>query len=236
MSKCWLPIESNPDVMNAYLESLGVINPKVEFCDVYGIDPEMLDFVPRPVRAMILLYPISPEMDAGDVKEREMRAAEIMELLDKNELFFSRQTVENACGTMAILHAVMNNLEYVGELRKDSPLDYLRRVGLQQTPEERAALIEAHSELDQAHMDASVGGVTPNQPIDAQIDLHFTCFVHANGKCVELDGRKPCPLSHAACVDNEGFVRAAAEAIQAKMLRDTDSFRFNILALVHKSE
>ncbi|RNF04081.1 ubiquitin carboxyl-terminal hydrolase [Trypanosoma rangeli] len=130
----------------------------------------------------------------------------------------------------------MNNLEYVGDLRKDSPLDFLRRVGLQETPEERAALIEAHSELDQAHMDASVDGVTSHQPIDASIDLHFTCFIHTHGQCVELDGRKPCPLPHAACVDNEEFVRAAAEAIKAKMLRDTESFRFNIIALVHKSD
>ncbi|RNF04082.1 ubiquitin carboxyl-terminal hydrolase [Trypanosoma rangeli] len=98
MSKCWLPIESNPDVMNAYLKSLGVTNPKVEFCDVISIDPEMLGFVPRPVRAMILLYPISPEMDAEDIKTGVMRAAEIKELLNKKDFFF----LDKPLGTLVV--------------------------------------------------------------------------------------------------------------------------------------
>ncbi|RNF00877.1 ubiquitin carboxyl-terminal hydrolase [Trypanosoma conorhini] len=236
MAKRWLPIESNPNVMNAYLKALGVTNPKVEFCDVYGLEPDLLGFVPRPVFAMLLLYPISPEMDAGDAKAMEMCAAEANEFVAKNDIFFSRQTVENACGTMAILHAVMNNLDCVGDLRKDSPLDYLLTVGLNKMPEGRASLIESSSELDAAHMEASVGGVTPNQAIDASIDLHFTCFVHAKGQCVELDGRKPHPLLHGACAGNEEFVKVAAEAIQAKMSRDAGSLRFNIIALVHKSD
>ncbi|EAN94987.1 putative ubiquitin carboxyl-terminal hydrolase [Trypanosoma cruzi] len=235
MAKKWLPIESNPDVLNTYLRNLGVPNPKVEFCDVYGLDPDLLVFLPRPVRAMILLYPITPEIDAADAKTVEMQAAEIKAFMAEKDVFFSKQTVENACGTMALLHAVMNNLDSVGDVRKDSPIDFLRREGLHGNPEERALLIESDPNLDAAHMGASAEGVTKNQPVNANIDLHFTCFVHAKDQCVELDGRKQSPLLHGACMDNEQFVSVTAEAIQAKISRNKESFRFNIIALVDKS-
>ncbi|WP_204280628.1 hypothetical protein, partial [Providencia stuartii] len=45
-------------------------------------------------------------------------------------------------------------------------------------------LIESDSLLDEAHALASASGVTDNQPLDADIDLHFTCFVKISDRCV----------------------------------------------------
>ncbi|KEG13409.1 ubiquitin carboxyl-terminal hydrolase [Trypanosoma grayi] len=243
MPKEWFPLESNPDVLNGYLKKFGLLNPKVQFCDVFSLESELFAMVPRPIRAMILLHPITREGELYDKMLAMNQTTEAKEFMEKNEFFFSKQTIGNACGTMAILHALLNNLDYLGEVEKDSPFEILlnrfkdaegqkttteRR---ETTPERLAKLIESDDLLDRVHRMASTEGVTENQSIDADIDLHFVCFVRVNGRCVELDGRKPFPLLHGACTDDESFANAAAEAIRLKMKQDPESLRFNIIAL-----
>ncbi len=38
MGKKWVPLESNPEVLNEYAEKLGVDTSKYQFCDIYGLD------------------------------------------------------------------------------------------------------------------------------------------------------------------------------------------------------
>ncbi|EAN79005.1 ubiquitin carboxyl-terminal hydrolase, putative [Trypanosoma equiperdum] len=236
MTKTWLPLESNPDVLNEYLKSLGLTNPKVAFNDVFGLDAELLAMVPRPIYAMILLYPLSDGMESGDAAACLKQKSEIEQFMTTNKFFYSKQTISNACGTMAVLHAVLNNTDVVGDMLEGSPIATLLWSTKDKSPEENAKLIESDSLLDQAHALASASGVTDNQPLDADIDLHFTCFVKIGDRCVELDGRKPHPLLHGHCVDEESFVKSCVDAIKEKMGRDPQSPRFNIIALCESRE
>ena len=36
--KNWIPLESNPDVLNAYASKVGLELTSFSFCDVYGLD------------------------------------------------------------------------------------------------------------------------------------------------------------------------------------------------------
>lgn len=226
-----LPLEGNPAVMNSYLRALGLPDPKVEFCDVLGLDPDLLGMLPRPIHAFMLLFPIHAALDRADVEKCREQKSELKEFMTKQNVFYMKQVVENACGTMAILHAVMNNLDVAGNILKDSPLDMLRSQGPEKILGEGAEQNETFLSIFQAHMEAAQEGSTQNQPIDADIDLHFTSFVHLSDRCVELDGRKPAPLLHGVCTDNEAFVRCASEAIKEKMSFQPESLRFNIIAL-----
>jgi hypothetical protein len=109
--KRWLPLESNPDVMNKYMHKLGL--PKSHcFHDVLSFEDWALAMVPRPVVGVLLLFPISKaysefkqEQEAELEKQREEH-----EITEKG-LFFTKQYVSNACGTIGLVHAVVNAMK-----------------------------------------------------------------------------------------------------------------------------
>jgi ubiquitin carboxyl-terminal hydrolase L3 len=80
---------------------------------VYGLDDETLANVPQPCVAVVILFPLSEkynEHHAAIETMLETKPAQPKE----NEILFIKQTIGNACGTMAVLHAVGNNKELLG--------------------------------------------------------------------------------------------------------------------------
>jgi ubiquitin carboxyl-terminal hydrolase L3 len=231
----WFPLESNPEVMNKYLVDLGITHPKLEFVDVYGVTPDILSMVPSPVYAVMLVYPICEATEKRSQELEEVPQDEASAFRERHPFFFTRQYVGNACGTIAIVHAVMNNLDRIGDIYPNSALDALtQKVSGNTDPVAVGKIVATDAQLAHAHAGAAQQGATQNQPIDADINLHFVCFISVGGRCIELDGRKPNPIFHGACHDSDSFLKAAAEAIQEKMNLNPDSYEFGITALVDK--
>lgn len=44
MGKKWLPLESNPEVLNDFVNKLGYDTSKYAFCDVFGLDEVRIAF------------------------------------------------------------------------------------------------------------------------------------------------------------------------------------------------
>ncbi|XP_038114703.1 ubiquitin carboxyl-terminal hydrolase-like [Culex quinquefasciatus] len=181
----WLPLESNPDVLNKYLEKLGV-SPLWNIVDIYSMDDDALAFVPSPLKSLIFLFPCS------DVYE-EFRAKEDAELKAKNiehpkDLFYLRQYVHNACGTIALVHAVLNNPDI--ELTEGSVMKKYLDGARDLSPEERGKLLENDAGFTETHESVANEGQTAAPDINEKVYHHFVAFVHHGGKLYELDGRK----------------------------------------------
>lgn len=97
--KHFIPLESNPDVFNTLIAHLGA-SKRLAFQDVVSLDDPDL----RPL-ALILVFPTAEDYEAR-------RAAEYEELgewgRDDEDVLWYKQTIHNACGLYAILHALTN--------------------------------------------------------------------------------------------------------------------------------
>ncbi|KAJ4712671.1 Ubiquitin carboxyl-terminal hydrolase [Melia azedarach] len=187
-SKRWLPLEANPDVMNQFLWGLGLQPGEAECYDVYGLDEDLLAMVPQPVLAVLFLYPITEQ------SEEERRLQENDKRECNSKVYFMKQTVGNACGTIGLLHAVGNITSEV-KLIDGSFLDRFYKSTVPLNPLERAAFLENDREMEVAHSVAATAGDTEASD---NVNTHFICFACVDGELYELDGRKSGPISHGA--------------------------------------
>lgn len=225
-SKRWLPLEANPDVMNQFVQGLG-FHPDTEFVDVYGFDEELLAMVPAPVLAVLFLFPVNDEVEEACQAELQKLGKEEHNVSDK--VYFMRQTVGNACGTVALIHAIGNNLAQV-QLAQGSYFERLFQVTSHLTPDERAEFLEKDDELEGAHSVAATAGDTTPPDLNTSVDLHFVCFVCVDGGLYELDGRRKQPIYHGSSTP-QTLLGDAVKYIKAFIERSPNSVNFNVIAL-----
>ncbi|PPS09857.1 hypothetical protein GOBAR_AA10797 [Gossypium barbadense] len=236
-AKRWLPLEANPDVMNQFLWGLGLPENEAECCDVYGLEDELLAMVPQPVLAVLFLFPITSQTEEERLgQDNEKRVDETdysiydgvhqitkvqgLELtMDvSSKVYFMKQTVGNACGTIGLLHGVGN---VTSEIKLP---DFKLLYGLK-----RAAFLEKEREMEVAHSVAATAGETEASD---NVNTHFICFSCVDGKLYELDGRKSGPISHGASSPSS-LLQDAAKVIKGMIQKNPESLNFNVIAL-HK--
>uniref|UniRef100_A0A8D0GXS3 Ubiquitin carboxyl-terminal hydrolase n=1 Tax=Sphenodon punctatus TaxID=8508 RepID=A0A8D0GXS3_SPHPU len=175
-----------------FLKQLG-IHPNWQFVDVYGMDPELLSMVPRPVCAVVLLFPITEKYETFRTYEEEKIKAQGQNV--KTAVYFMKQTISNACGTIGLIHAIANNRDKIN-FESDSALKKFLDDSLSMSPEERAKYLETYEAIRVTHESSAHEGQTEAPSIEEKVDLHFIALVNVDGDLYELDGRKPFPINH----------------------------------------
>ncbi|KAF3448274.1 hypothetical protein FNV43_RR08987 [Rhamnella rubrinervis] len=223
-AKRWLPLEANPDVMNQFLWGLGLKEDEAECYDVYGLDEELLEMVPKPVLAVLFLYPITSQSE----EERMLQANEKKE--PHESVYFMKQTVGNACGTIGLLHAIGNITSEI-KLVEGSFLDRFFKSTASMDPMERATFLEKDTEMEVAHSVAATAGDTEASD---NVETHFICFACVEGVLYELDGRKTGPISHGASSPSS-LLQDAAKVIKGTIQKNPESLNFNVIAISKKA-
>ncbi|PWN93149.1 putative ubiquitin thiolesterase L3 [Acaromyces ingoldii] len=229
----WVPLESNPELFSSWSSSLGLDTTKYEFCDVFGLDDELLAMVPQPVHAVLLLFPVTEAYEAKRHKDDE-GVIESDKPEGDGELLWFKQTIGNACGTIGLLHALANT-SASETLPKDSPLATLFADARPLAPVDRAALLQTSKSLAQAHTQAAASGQTAAPSADDKVDLHFVAFVRhpKTGDLVELDGRRKGPVNRKVKVEEQkDLLKLATSWIRdSYMALDPTEVNYNLIAL-----
>ena len=144
------------------------------------------------------------------------------------KLYYMYQYANNACGTVGILHSILNLIEKHTDLVKpESFIHKFYKETNDKTPKERGEqLVQSHS-IEEAHKKAVEKGETQ---VEEEVNTHFICFVEKDGDLYELDGRKEFPINHGP-TSVENILKDACREVKKFMDRDPDELRFTTLVL-----
>ncbi|KAI4242169.1 MAG: hypothetical protein L6R40_004212 [Gallowayella cf. fulva] len=231
-----VPLENNPEVMTSLVQKLG-LSSSLAFHDVWTLDdPSLLEFVPRPVHALLLVFPITPTYEKSRTDE-DGPLPEYSASGSGEEVIWFRQTIRNACGMIGLLHAACNG----GAREMIAPstdLAHLIHNALPLDPAARARLIETSPSIARAHASAAAQGDTAAPSAEVKIDLHFVTFVKsAKNNLWELDGRRKGPLNRGELGAEDDVLSEKALDLGARrfMKRETEGngneMRFSLVAL-----
>jgi len=231
----WLPLESSPEVLNPFVHRLG-LPEDWNFCDVFGLDDELLAMVPQPCVALCLLYPsdgISQPRREAQAQQRESQPP------PPESLFFTMQPdgIGNACGTIACMHAAaavgvysLNEGPLKAFINGTAGIDAAAR-GL--------ALLQA-KDLQELSDETAAAGTTEGAGTDDAQGQHFITFVRCGDLLYECDGRNfdksaqgavAYPYCHGATTESSFLADAATIIRTDVMQRNPNAINFNITAL-----
>ena len=227
--KKWFPLESNPQVLNSYISKLGFDTSLYQFTDIFSTEEWALAMIPPGAVAVVFLFPVTPAQEEFRAKEKD--EAPIPGNVD-DSVWYIKQRIGNACGTIGILHALANIPEplKVAAIPADSWLGtFYESCPAQLSPITKAEILEGDTQIEQKHDEATSDGQNQTSR-GSDVETHFVAVVNVNGGLYELDGRKDRAIRHGD-TSAETFLKDAAKVVQGFMDRDPGELRFNILAL-----
>ncbi len=225
----WCTIESGDDVFTELMDTVGVKGVEME--EVYGMDAESWAAIPRPCYGLVFLFKWKR------AQYEEARGALDDAAAAASGVFFAKQVINNACGTMALVNILMNRPDVdvgseLGNLKAfvgDFPAD-MKGEALGNSAKIRAA----HNSF--ARPEPFVGGPSKTATDDDDV-FHFIAYVPVGGRAFELDGMQPGPIplgnADAAAGDGGAWLEVVRPAVQRRI----DAFaageiHFSLLAMV----
>ncbi|KAG8814821.1 ubiquitinyl hydrolase 1 [Serendipita sp. 399] len=236
-------------VLTQWAGRVGLSTKLTAFSDVYGLDDEwdshlmdsspvqLLALVPQPVKAVLLVFPLTREIDQERKREDQERTA--------------ATTTTNAeeggeAGGQPNLDPTLFFIKQTASLQPPTPPTHptnqpttntITRLGCAELdPDERAKLLESTSLFATAHADAAQGGQS-SLPRNLDTNEHFVAFVQApdptsddgsQRRLVELDGRRPGPVDRGPSTD---LLKDAAKIIKEVYLGATSALTFSMITM-----
>lgn len=233
----WEPLEGTPEAFNTLAKGLGVDTRRWCFVYVLGLDDDLLASVQPGAVSLILLYPTVTE--AEEYLRRKVPSSP-----SPSDVFFARQTVGGTCGTIAVMHALVNSIDDLGEaVAPDSVLlsDFMDdkqhdSLDKDDVVERRSQRLLDSEVIRKAHQAAyeTAAGSNKTPAAGQRQGRHFITFVHMDGSLVELDGRRTAPACRGATCASTFLHDAAAEvrSIVAAVEDPLHQLQFSLFALV----
>ncbi|KAL0062044.1 ubiquitinyl hydrolase 1 [Marasmius tenuissimus] len=227
----WIPLESNPEVFNGWAQQAGLDISKDSYNDIYSLDPEMLASIPRPVKAVIVVFPYRERRGTRDAEDARQQEGGNSNLHEK--VFWMKQRIRDACGAMAIVHSLANTPV---TLTPDSPLSLFYNSARGKAPLERSALFETTPEFATIHSSVTTIGQCNLPDNDEEVEAGYIAFVPYQGdggemKIAELDGARAGPVERGTFNEGEDLLDAALRILKEDFIGKSGSIKFNVMYL-----
>lgn len=224
--------------MNPLKKRLG-LSDDVHFYDVYSLDePELLAHIPRPAYALLVIIPLTKawhdERQAEDTNKDDYTGHG-----DKEPVIWFKQTIGHACGSIGLLHSVING-PAANFILPGSHLEKIRRDAIPLKMAERAQMLYDCQPFEDAHASvANIGDTVPPQSeLGVHAGQHFVSFVKTDdGHLWELEGSRKGPIDRGALAEDEDVLSPRALEMGLKRViklvqdSDIDDLRFSCTVL-----
>ncbi|KAI9849155.1 MAG: hypothetical protein M1837_005385 [Sclerophora amabilis] len=225
MSGGWNTIESDAGVFTYLVENLGVKD--VQFEELIALDAAFLRGL-SPLYGVIFLFKYPTGEKPTDVPKDGSFDREATETM-----FFAAQTIQNACGTQALLSVLLNKQDEVEigeELSSFREFTGAFPADLRGEALSNSELIrDVHNSFARSSPFIDETQRTATEDDDV---YHFIAYTPINGQLYELDGLQPAPISHGTCAAEE-FPEKIIPVLQRRIERYPQTeIRFNLLAMV----
>ncbi|KAF2194479.1 ubiquitinyl hydrolase [Zopfia rhizophila CBS 207.26] len=225
MSGGWNTIESDAGVFTYLIEKLGVRD--VQFEELITLEPDELRQAGQ-IYGVIFLF----KYPTGETRSDTPKDGSF-DYEAADNLFFAAQTIQNACGTQALLSVLLNKdgeVDIGKDLREFKEFTGAFPADLRGDALSNSDLIrEVHNSFARSSPFIDETQRTATEEDDV---YHFIAYTSINNKLYELDGLQPAPISHGDCTVSE-FPDRVIPVLQRRISRyPPTEIRFNLLACV----
>lgn len=226
MSGGWNTIESDAGVFTFLLDNLGVKD--VQFEELIALDAEYLRQL-SPVYGLIFLFKY-PSKEKAKFDGQPQDGQYDYEATEK--MFFAKQTIQNACGTQALLSVLLNK---DNEIDVGSQLREFKDFTAALPAEFKGEALSNSQLIRDVHNSFSKSSPFVDEtemPTEDGDAYHFIAYTSINNILYELDGLHSAPISHGFSTAEE-FADKVVQVLQRRIARyPAHEIRFNLLAMV----
>ncbi|KAH8380479.1 hypothetical protein KR009_010925 [Drosophila setifemur] len=216
----WCLIESDPGVFTELIREFGCEGAQVE--EIWSLDSESFKNL-EPIHGLIFLFKWAQEDEpAGKV------------VLDKENIFFAKQVINNACATQAILSLLMN-LEHE-DIKLGETLTNFKEFCQCFDPYNKGLTLSNASQIRTVHNSFARQTLfeldMKNQNKDEDV-YHFVGYMPIGGRLYELDGLREGPIDLGEIRPEQNWIDVVRPIIEKRMQRYSDGeIHFNLMALI----
>jgi len=239
----WSTIESDEGVFTSLIEQLGVQG--VQFEELISLDANSIRAL-SPVYGVIFLFKWIGS--SSESKGAPQDGTYDPTAVEEDGLFFAAQTIQNACGTQAILSVVLNNDKSTESVPTGGPEASRAKIAIGPSLQEfkdfttgfdaglRGESLSNSETIRTVHNSFAKSSPfvdeSARDPHAGSEDVfHFIGYTCHNNKLYELDGLQPYPISHGSCTTDE-FPDKIIPVLQRRIERyPAGEVRFNLMAL-----
>lgn len=205
------------------------LKEEYEFVDLFSFEPED-SFIPfEQFKGMILLFPLSEEPQV----ETESPCGCADSSIEQQPIFI-KQTIENSCCLMALLHLLLNNRK---ELLNSETTPHIIET-LWKNQNYRENLLEISEDLRRIHEEMALYGGSQVPEISDQVPFHFVALIpvkspNGSSSIYLMDGRRSTGPKEFKCESGASFFETACKVAKGEFVEKSKD-QTNFAAIILK--